>query len=163
MFGFGKKSTSVDLQAPFAGEAVPVTEVPDPVFSGKMLGEGYAVIPRDDAPSLTVCAPAAGTLTTVFKTGHAFAVATAEGLDVLVHIGLDTVELKGEGFTVLTAQGQTVAAGQPVIEVDLSLLREKGRNPVTPVVMSNKKQVGSISLATGQVAQGDVTATVTLA
>ena len=93
----------------------------------------------------------------------AFAVTTAEGLDVLVHIGLDTVELKGEGFTVLAAQGQTVAAGQPVIEVDLSLLREKGRNPVTPVVMSNKKQVGSISLATGQVAQGDVTATVTLA
>lgn len=164
MFGFGKKSTSVsvDLQAPFAGEVVEVTEVPDPVFAGKMLGEGFAVIPLADAPSVTVCAPAAGHLGTLFKTGHAFAVTTAEGLDILVHIGLDTVELKGEGFTALAAQGDEVTAGQPIIEVDLALLREKGKNPITPVVMSNKKQVAGVEVTTGGTDAGVAVATVTL-
>lgn len=164
MFGFGKKSpTTVDLQSPFAGEVVAVTDVPDPVFSGKMLGEGFAVIPLIDAPSVTVCAPAAGRLATLFKTGHAFAVTTAEGLDILVHIGLDTVELKGEGFRPLVAQGEDVSAGQPIIEVDLALLRERGKNPITPVVMSNKKQVAGVDISTGEVAASAAVATVTLA
>ncbi|GAB3699826.1 PTS glucose transporter subunit IIA [Corynebacterium nasicanis] len=163
MFGFGRKSTTVDLGSPFAGEVIPVTEVEDPVFAGKMVGDGFAVRPRADAPVVTVCAPAAGELVTVFKTGHAFALRTPEGLEVLVHIGLDTVELKGEGFTTLAAQGETVAAGQPIVEVDLALLRERGRNPVTPVVMSNRKQVASVEVITGFMDSGTISATVTLA
>lgn len=163
MFGFGKKKVTVALHAPFAGQAAPIANVPDPAFSGKMLGDGFAVAPSSSDGTLVVCAPAAGTLSMVFKTGHAFSVTTPEGLDVLVHVGLDTVELKGEGFTPLASQGDTVTAGQPIIEVDLPLLKAKGKNTITPVVLSNKDQVGSVQLTTGSVDVDSVVATVTMA
>ena len=163
MFGFGKKKVTVELQAPFAGQVATIADVPDPAFSGKMLGDGFAVAPQSTSGSLLVCAPATGTLQMVFKTGHAFSVKTTEGLDVLVHIGLDTVELKGEGFTVLTQQGETVTAGQPIIEVDLALLKQKGKNVITPVVLSEKSQVAEVHAITGAVSQGDTVATVTMA
>ncbi|EPD68635.1 PTS system, N-acetylglucosamine-specific IIBC component [Corynebacterium pyruviciproducens ATCC BAA-1742] len=159
----GEKEVTVELQAPFAGQAATIADVPDPTFSGKMLGDGFAVAPQSTSGSLLVCAPAAGTLQMVFKTGHAFSVKTTEGLDVLVHIGLDTVELKGEGFTVLTQQGEQVTAGQPIIEVDLARLKQKGKNLITPVVLSEKSQVAEVHAITGAVSQGDTVATVTMA
>lgn len=161
MFGFGK--TRVDLQAPFAGRVIPVSEVPDPVFSQGMVGDGFAVVPDDTAEIIEVCAPADGTLAKVFKTRHAFALATADGLEVLVHIGLDTVELKGEGFEALADTGDLITAGQPIMRVDAAALRARDINLITPVVMTNKKQVGNIKLSDGPAAVGDTAATVTLA
>lgn len=161
---FGRKSRpTVDIHAPFDGEVIPVNDVPDPVFAGKMVGDGVALIPLLDADSVTVCAPVAGELTTLFKTGHAFAVVSEEGLEVLVHIGLDTVELKGEGFRVLAAQGDRVTVGQPIIEVDVDLLRRRELNPVTPVVMSKRAQVDHVDVVAGSASVGAHVATVTMA
>lgn len=156
LFGFGRKK--VDLLAPFEGQIVGLDDVPDPVFSGRMLGEGFAVVPDDDAATCEVVAPCAGKLMKVFKTGHAFALVSDEGLEVLVHIGLETVEMKGEGFEALAATGDHVEAGQPVIRVDLTKVRAAGRNPITPVVCTNAKQVAELAI-TGSAEQA---ATVTL-
>lgn len=162
MFGFGgsRGPVGVDLHPPFPGEVIPVEQVPDPVFSAKMLGEGFAVVPRDDAPHLNVCAPVSGRLVTLFTTLHAFAVVTEEGLEVLVHIGLDTVELRGTGFQALVEQGAEVTAGQPVARVDAPVVRDSGRQLVTSVVMTRKQQVADVSVTTGPAAPGDVVCTV---
>lgn len=161
MFGRGKKKVS--LGAVFAGKTVDVREVPDPVFAQRMLGEGFAVIPPADARSVEVGSPVKGTVTKVFKTGHAFVVRSDEGLDVLVHIGLETVGLKGEGFDVLATADDAVEIGTPIVAVDLDVVRGAGLDPITPVVLSSKDQVGKVDLTLGDAAAGDTTATVTLA
>lgn len=160
MFGLGKKKVSV--HAVFTGEVVAISEVPDPVFAQGMLGEGFAVIP-DETGALDVLSPLTGTVTKVFKTLHAYAIRTEEGVDVLVHVGLETVDLKGEGFTALVSEGQDVAAGDPLVSVDGELLREKGINLITPVVFTEKKQVEGIDVRTGHANGGDEVATVTAA
>ncbi|WP_270975113.1 PTS glucose transporter subunit IIA [Trueperella sp.] len=161
MFGLGKKK--VNVGAVFAGRAVPVADIPDPVFSGGMLGEGFAVVPPAEETTLEVGSPVAGTVTRVFKTGHAFVVTSREGLDVLVHIGLETVELKGQGFTILVQQGEAVDMGTPIIRLDLAMVRQAGLNPITPVVFATKAQVSKVETTLGTVDAGDVVATVTLA
>lgn len=161
MFGLGKKK--VNVGAVFAGRAVPVADIPDPVFSGGMLGEGFAVVPPAEETTLEVGSPVAGTVTRVFKTGHAFVVTSREGLDVLVHIGLETVELKGQGFTILVQQGEAVDMATPIIRLDLATVRQAGLNPITPVVFATKAQVSKVETTLGTVDPGDVVATVTLA
>ncbi len=161
MFGFGAKK--VDLVAPFAGEVVTIGQVPDPVFAQRMLGDGFAVIPAADQTSVEVGAPVDGELTQVFGTRHAFAIKAASGLEVLVHIGLDTVELGGEGFEALVEAGANVSAGQPIIRVDLAALRSAGRNPITPVVCTEADQVGSLKASTGPATAGAKVCQVTLA
>lgn len=152
MFGFGKKK--VTLSVPFAGEVIGVTEVPDPVFSQGMLGEGFAVIPAQDATTVEVCAPVSGRLVKVFRTLHAFGMVSDEGVEVLVHIGLETVEMGGKGFEALAADGDRVEAGQPVIRVDVAAIRASGRDPITPVVFSKRKQVKDTSVTTGSASAG---------
>lgn len=159
MFGRKKK---VEVAAPFAGTVVPVTEVPDPVFSQKMLGDGFAVIPAEDAGTIEVGAAVAGTLVKVFGTCHAFALKTDAGVEVLVHIGLETVELAGEGFTALAATGDTVTAGQPVIRMDAAAIRAGGRNPITPVVFTKSGQVADVTLTEGDTAAGATVCTAKL-
>ncbi len=159
---FGSRRKRLELLAPFAGEVVTLDEVPDPVFSGRMLGDGFALRPAADATSLSVVAPVAGRLATVFKTGHAFALVTPEGVEVLVHIGLDTVERKGAGFKALAATGDTVERGAPVVVVDAAALRAAGYDLVTPVAFTKKGQVDSITPARGPVASGAVACTATL-
>lgn len=146
MLGFGKKK--VNFAAPFDGHIVPVTEVPDPMFSGKMLGDGYAVIPQEGADTLYVLAPADGTLVKVFKTGHAFSMKSADGIELLVHIGLETVELKGEGFSIVKDSGD-VKAGDPIVEVDLRVVREAKLNPITVVVFTKKGQLADLKVNEG--------------
>jgi PTS system glucose-specific IIA component len=160
--GFGRKR--VGLVAPFAGQVVSVQEVPDPVFSQCLLGDGYAVIPPAELPTVTVAAPLSGTLIQVFDTRHAFVVEADSGLTVLVHIGLDTVELGGAGFEVLAQSGSRVVAGQPVIRVDLAGVRASGRNPITPVVFAEATQVAEVRITCGEVsAPTDTVCTVILA
>lgn len=146
MFGFGKKK--INFSAPCAGRIVPVAEVPDPMFSGKMLGDGYAVIPEEGADHLQVFAPADGTLVKVFKTGHAFSMKSTDGLEILVHIGLETVELKGKGFSVLKDSGE-VKAGDPIVDVDLGVVREAQLNPITIVVFTKKGQLADLTVNEG--------------
>lgn len=150
----------VDVRAPFAGDVVELSQVPDASFAQGMVGEGFAVMP-DAVDAFDVCAPVDGTITMVFKTRHAFGMKTADGLDLLIHIGIDTVELKGEGFTALAKKGDTVSAGTPIIAVEASKLRERGVNLITPVVCPTAKQVAGVDIAReGHALPGEVAATV---
>lgn len=140
-----KIGTDVELHAPFEGTVVPLSEVPDESFAQGMVGEGFAVIPTV-IDTFDVCAPVDGTITMVFKTGHAFGMRTEEGLDLLIHIGIDTVELKGEGFTKLMDKGDVVRAGTPIIAVESEKLRERGINLITPVVCPTAKQIAGVDI-----------------
>lgn len=151
MFGLGKQK--LDVRTPFAGEVVTVDQVPDPVFAQRMLGDGFAVRPAPEATTVEVCAPIAGKLLKVFSTLHAFALVGERGTEMLVHIGLETVELGGKGFEALAATGDEVEAGQPIIRVDLAVLREQGCELITPVVFTKAGQVSSVKVAAGDVSE----------
>ena len=140
------------VEAPLSGKVIPISDVDDPVFAERMVGDGIAIVPESDE----VLAPVAGTLTHVFPTGHAAGITTAEGIEVLIHVGLDTVELKGEGFTILVAQGQEVAVGTPLIKLDLAKLRQTARSLVTPVIVTNMRRVQELQVVnTNFVQAGD--------
>lgn len=138
--------------APFAGRGAALTEVPDPVFAQGMVGPGAAVVPDDDAEQLSVLAPVTGTVMKAMP--HAVALVTETGLGVLVHIGIDTVQLKGEGFEVLVEKKQTVTAGQEMLRVDAASVRAKGYNLISPVVVmdGDADQIGTVVV--GPVAAG---------
>lgn len=159
MFGFGKKKR--DVLVPFAGEVIDITAVSDPVFSAKMVGDGFAVIPAGGV--VEACAPISGELVQVFHTGHAFALKGDDGFEVLVHLGIDTVELKGEGFEVLAEAGTYVEAGTPIVRVNTDVVAAHGRATVTPVVFTKKKMVAKVSVLEGSAERGDKGAVVTLA
>ena len=138
------------LVAPLSGKAIPLSEVPDPVFSQKLAGDGMAIMLEGD----TVVAPADGEVTLIFKTKHAFAMTLDNGLELLVHIGLETVSLEGEGFEQLVEQGARVKAGTPLIKVDRDFILSKGLSLATPVLITNVDAAKSIT----PVESGDVVA-----
>jgi PTS system glucose-specific IIA component len=121
---------SITVLSPVKGVLAPISEVPDPVFAEAMVGPGVAVHPELTAGDAV--SPVDGTVVTLHP--HAFVVATADGVAVLVHLGIDTVKLKGEGFTLHVAKGDTVRAGQPVIGWDPAAVQEGGKSPICPVV-----------------------------
>ena len=114
--------TTFAIKAPLDGFIFPLEQVPDPVFSQKMVGDGISIDPTGQL----LCAPCDGLILQVHRAGHAVTLTTAAGLELMIHIGLDTVQLKGEGFTPKVAQGQAVKTGDPLIEFDADLL-EIGR------------------------------------
>lgn len=129
------------LVAPVTGKAIPLSEVPDPVFAEKLAGDGMAIIAEGD----TVVAPADGELTLIFKTKHAFAMTLDNGLELLVHIGLETVSLDGEGFEQLVEQGTKVKAGTPIIKFNREFIKSKGLSLATPVLITNVDAAKKIS------------------
>ncbi len=134
--GFFKKlfSKAVDtLCAPVAGNAVPVCQVPDPTFAEEMLGKGIAIEPTEGK----VYAPCDATVDMMFETGHAVSLIADFGAEVLIHIGLETVSLKGEHFTVHAANGDKVKKGDLLIEFDLEAIRAKGFQTITPMLVCN--------------------------
>jgi PTS system glucose-specific IIA component len=138
--------------APLAGRLLPLTEVPDPVFAGEMVGPGVAVDPSDD--QVTAVSPIAGTVVKAHP--HAFVVLGGDGVGVLVHLGIDTVRLEGKGFELHVKDGDAVAAGDPVVTWDVASTRAEGLSPVVPVVAMDRPK-GSVSAAVdGLVAAGDV-------
>ncbi|WDV46831.1 PTS glucose transporter subunit IIA [Clostridiaceae bacterium M8S5] len=139
MLGFFKKKVEI-LKAPMAGEVVDITKVADPVFAEKALGDGVAIKPSDGL----VVAPCDGKITQIFPTNHAIGIETTNGLEILIHIGLDTVNLKGEGFTRLIEEGTSIKTGTPIMKVDLELLKKNEKDTVTPVVITNMDRVKSL-------------------
>ncbi|WP_144790596.1 PTS glucose transporter subunit IIA [Kocuria palustris] len=123
---------SLEIRAPFAGRVLPLDQVPDPVFAQGMVGTGLALLPADDAATIEVLAPAAGTVLKAMP--HAIALIAQDGTGVLVHVGLDTVGLKGRGLEVLVEKKQRVEPGDPVLRVDAAVVREAGLSLCTPVV-----------------------------
>lgn len=138
----GKKKECV-LFAPMTGKCLPMEAIPDQVFSSKMLGDGFAVAPIMGA----ALSPCAGTVTQIFPTNHAVGIVTEDGLELLLHIGIDTVELKGRGFTPMVKAGDHVTVGTPLVDVDLGILADSEKSLVTPLVITNMEKVESIALA----------------
>jgi PTS system glucose-specific IIA component len=141
---------AVHVSAPFAGTAIGLSDVPDPVFSTAMVGPGIA-IDTERAP-VTVVAPIAGTLAKLKP--HALVIVTADGRGVLVHLGIDTVHLDGEGFTLLAAEGDVVDAGQPIISWNPADVEARGLSPVCPVVALDAAEGSIENLAQGPVDPG---------
>ncbi len=123
----------IKIFTPVNGKIIPLEEVPDPVFSEKLMGEGVAIIPT----SGNVFAPVAGTIIQIANTKHAVGILAEDGSEILIHIGLDTVALKGAGFTVAVNMGDKVEVGQLLIEVDWKYLRNHAKSIVTPIVITN--------------------------
>lgn len=129
MFNFLKKE-AFKIVAPIDGELIPLSEVPDQMFSQKLMGDGFAIIPSGDE----VIAPISGIAETVFPTGHAIGIKTKEGIECIIHVGIDTVELQGEGFQPLIRQGDKVKRGEPLISLDKAGIEAKGYNLSVMVV-----------------------------
>lgn len=156
MFNFFKKKeeTVVDynVKSPLTGELVALTEVPDPVFAGLMLGKGIAIEPT----SGEVVSPVNGTVTTIFPTGHAVGLTADSGVEVLIHVGMDTVSLDGEGFIQHVKAGDKVTVGQKLVTVDLESVKAAGYPIVTPIVITNTGDFTDITVTKVQsVTSGD--------
>jgi PTS system N-acetylglucosamine-specific IIC component len=142
--------TIAALVSPVTGDVVALEQVPDEAFASKAVGDGVAVKPTDKM----VVAPAAGTIVKIFNTNHAFCLETEKGAEIVVHMGIDTVALNGQGFTRLVEEGAEVVAGQPVLEMDLDFLNANARSMISPVVCSNIDDFSGLVIQ----AQGSVVA-----
>lgn len=145
--------TNITIVSPVNGTAVLLEQVPDAVFADKILGDGMAVIPTDGK----FVSPVDGEVTSVADSLHAIGFQTEDGLDVLMHIGLDTVKLNGEGFTVSVKEGDKVKKGDAVVEVDLQLLADKGLNPITPIIVCDGLDDRELLYSEGEVEAGKTT------
>lgn len=143
---FGSK---IKLVAPMTGKLVDITEVEDVTFSQKFLGDGVAIVPT----SGEVVSPVEGKIIQVFHTKHALGI-NVKGIELLIHIGMNTVELKGEGFEVFVKEGDKVKAGDLLVKVDLDGLKEKGYPTETPIVITNMEEVKSLTKKSGDVTAG---------
>ena len=146
-----------EIKAAADGEVIPVSDVPDEVFAGGALGEGVAVIVTDGM----VYAPVDGEIFTVADTLHAYGIATEDGLELLVHIGINTVELGGEGFTAKVKVGDKVRTGQLLCEVDMNLMKEKDIKMHTPILMTNADECREIKLLPDKTAKAGKTTVIT--
>ena len=153
------KGVTDEVHSVADGQVINIEDVKDPVFSQKMMGDGFAVEPDNGR----IVSPVAGKVTSVFPTKHALGLVTDNGLEVLVHIGLDTVSLEGKPFEVKVTEGQTVAAGDLLVEADLDAIREAGRETSTIVVFTNADAIKSVNVEhTGKLAANAPVATVEL-
>lgn len=155
MLGLFKKEK--ELLSPISGKAIDLKEVPDEVFAGKMAGDGIAIVPTGNI----AVAPADGELTMLFGTKHAYGMTLADGVEVLVHIGIDTVVLKGEGFEALAKQGDRVKKGTPIIRFDTALIESKGYSLISPVLITDPSAVKNFKALTGMDTEAGVTPVIT--
>ncbi|MFS0779860.1 glucose-specific PTS transporter subunit IIBC [Neobacillus sp. 3P2-tot-E-2] len=121
------------FMAPLKGELKPITEVPDQVFAGKMMGDGFAIVPVEG----TIVSPVSGKIVNLFPTKHAIGILSDTGREILIHVGIDTVNLKGQGFETLVSENDIVDQGQPLLKVDLDFIKEHATSIITPVVFTN--------------------------
>lgn len=148
---FSKKNKFKNIVSPLNGKLCKLEEVPDEVFSQKMLGDGVAVIPTDG----TICSPVAGVVSQITDTLHAYCITSDDGLDILIHFGIDSVKLKGEGFEVLVKEGDKVTPGTPICKANIELIKEKGYNLHTPVLITNMDEIKNIKTLEGEVKAGE--------
>lgn len=150
MFWNKSKKQGNEIISAMTGRVAPVTDVPDPVFADKILGDGVAVLPSTGS----VVAPVNGTVINVAETLHAFGLETADGLEILVHIGVNTVELKGKGFSPYVKAGDIVKAGDPLCEVDLQVVKAAGYETWTPILITNMDDIKTFAIETGNAEAG---------
>lgn len=145
-----KELQGIEILAPVSGDIVAIEDVPDVVFSEKIVGDGIAIKPTGHQ----LVAPCDGVIGKIFDTNHAFSIESFDGIELFIHFGIDTVELKGEGFSRLAQEGQDVKAGEPILEFDLPFLQSKARSILTPIVISNMDELKELSKLSGTVVQG---------
>ncbi|KIQ95479.1 Glucose-specific phosphotransferase enzyme IIA component [Anoxybacillus thermarum] len=136
MFRLFRKREEV-IVSPLTGNVRSLENVPDPVFAQKMMGDGFAIEPTDGV----VVSPIHGEVVQVFPTKHAVGLRSDEGLEILIHVGIDTVHLHGEGFEAYVKAGDRVKAGDLLLSFDLALVQQKAKSPLTPVVITNGEVV----------------------
>ncbi|MCE5089678.1 PTS sugar transporter subunit IIA [Staphylococcus devriesei] len=147
LFGKGKEvDKNIEIYAPITGKYVNIEEIPDPVFAQKMMGEGFGINPTEGE----VVSPIEGKVDNVFPTKHAIGLKADNGLELLVHIGLDTVQLDGEGFEILVNSGDTVQVGDPLLKFDLEFIRNNAKDVISPVIITNSDQTESIYINDAQ-------------
>lgn len=132
----GEMTDGNKIVAPVSGKVIPLEEVADPTFAGKVLGDGFAIVPEDSM----IKSPVNGTVELMYETGHAVGLSTDDGKEILIHIGIDTVAMNGEGFHIIAKTGQNVKCGDPLVEVDFEKIRKAGKsNSVIVIVTSGEK------------------------
>jgi PTS system D-glucosamine-specific IIC component len=121
------------IVSPLKGEVVPITEVPDQVFAGKMMGDGFAILPAEGL----VVSPVDGKIVNLFPTKHAIGILSDNGREILVHVGIDTVNFKGQGFETLVSENDRIVKGQPLLKFDIAYIKEHAKSTITPIVFTN--------------------------
>lgn len=142
MFGFLKRKKDNNIYAPVSGKCIDITEVQDATFASKMMGDGIAIIPLTNV----VKAPCDGEISAMFHTGHAFGVKADNGLEILIHIGIDTVNLEGKGFTVLKQKGDKIKKGEAIIEFDLENIK-KDFDTSTMMIITNGEAFNKLNVS----------------
>lgn len=143
-------SKKIDIFAPLSGNIINIEDVPDPVFSKKIVGDGIAINPLGHQ----MLAPVNGTIGKIFESMHAFSIISEDNIELFVHFGIDTVKLKGQGFTRMAKDNQKVHIGDPIITFDLNFLKEKAKSILTPVVISNIENFKKIEKFSGTIIAG---------
>jgi len=150
MFGFFKKK-QVEIVSPVDGSLVELEDINDQVFSKKLVGDGVAIVPS----SRTITSPIDGVVTRIFPTKHAFMITSPSGIEVMVHVGLDTVDLNGEGFICLVKEGDTVSQACPILEVDFEFLKSKNKDIVIPIIVTSDKEITLEKSKIGTIREGE--------
>lgn len=135
MFDFIRKKKDIGLYAPVNGEIVAIEDVPDQVFASKMMGDGLA-FEFDDS---LVFAPCDGKISMIAQTKHAIGITMKNGIEILIHVGLETVQFQGEGFDVLVKKGQSVKIGEPILQIDRNFFESQEINLITPMIVTNSQ------------------------
>ncbi|HHX62959.1 MAG TPA: PTS glucose transporter subunit IIA [Epulopiscium sp.] len=144
------KPKVIEIISPMTGKAISITEVPDPVFAEKMIGDGVAIEPTDGL----VVSPCKGKVVQIFPSNHAIGIEIKQGVDLLVHLGIDTVELNGQGFKRLVEQGQEVKVGTPLIKMDLGIIAGEGKSIISPIIITTMDKIRKMDTTTGSVRAG---------
>lgn len=149
--GLFTSGSAISLQSPLKGTLLSLAQVPDDAFAGKVLGDGFAIDPTDGL----VVAPLDAEVAQVFRTNHAIGLVSKDGLEILIHAGIDTVKMNGEGFQSFVKAGDHVKAGDKLLQFDLTLVKAKAKSAITPVVVTNMDIVDSLeTIAKGTVSTG---------
>ena len=145
------EQNGIKIIAPISGKIIALEDVPDIVFAEKIIGDGLAINPSDNK----LVAPCKGIVKKIFETNHAISFETEHGIELFIHIGIDSVDLKGNGFVRKVTENQQVDAGETIIEFDLELLQSKAKSAITPIIISNMHTIKTISKMRGKVVSNE--------
>ncbi|WP_414052540.1 PTS sugar transporter subunit IIA [Macrococcus animalis] len=155
MFGKGEEvSKQIEIKAPITGKYVAIEDIPDPVFAQKMMGEGFGIAPSEGI----VVSPIDGEIVNVFPTKHAIGIKASNGLEILIHVGLETVAMKGEGFDTKVNAGDKVKVGDELLTFDINLIEQKASSVISPVIITNSDVINTLdTLNNGDLVRGEST------
>ncbi len=151
MFKLFQNKKELEIYSPITGKVLSITDTPDETFADKLIGNGVAIEPEEGL----VVSPINGTIATIFRTNHAIGLETEDGTALLIHIGINTVELNGEGFERVASEGDKVKVGDPIMKFDIDFIKSKGLSTITPVVITDEIPDSAIKANVGnQVSAG---------